>query len=97
MMFAMLPVTTFATESVNTNSSTVQWAGAMNFNDANNQVTSIQSMTASNMTEMKWAYPLNDTVIAGGAYYAGTSIIVDDYLYSTGGGYSTRNGMKTNE
>ena len=58
----------------------------MNFNDANNQVTSIQSMTASNMTEMKWAYPLNDTIIAGGAYYAGMSIIVGDYLYATGGG-----------
>lgn len=97
MIFAMLPVTTFATESVNTNSSTVQWAGAMNFNDANNQVTSIQSMTASNMTEMKWAYPLNDTVIAGGAYYAGTSIIVDDYLYATGGGKLHKVNINTGE
>ena len=62
------------------------WLGAMNFNCANNQVTDTLSMTSANMSEVKWAYALNDSVINGGAYYAGTPVIADGYLYATGGG-----------
>ena len=84
MVVGLLPVGTLAAES-----SDVAWAGAMNFNDANNQVVSTTSMTAPNLTEMKWAYPLNTTVINGGstgAYYAGSQVIVGNDLYATGGG-----------
>ena len=67
-------------------SDNISWKGAMNYNDSNNYVTSIASIPAPNRAEMKWAYPLNDDVIAGGAYYAGQSVIVNGYLYATGGG-----------
>lgn len=83
MLLGIAPLSVFAQSE---NSNTAAWTGAMNFNDANNYVTTVKSMTASNMTEMKWAYPLNDTVISGGAYYAGQSVIIDGYLYATGGG-----------
>ncbi len=63
MMFTMLPVTSFAENQTHQ----VLWAGAMNFNQSNNYVTNASSMTATNMTGMKWAYPLNDSVIDGGA------------------------------
>lgn len=79
MVLGMFPVSALAANH------TVQWAGSMNFNEANNQVTSIGSVTAANRTERKWQYPLNDTVIHGGAYYAGTQVIVGDYLYASGG------------
>ena len=56
------------------------------YNDTNNRITSVTSLTAANMTEMKWAYPLNAYIMAGGAYYAGQSVIADGWLYATGGG-----------
>ena len=58
-------------------SDNISWKGAMNYNDSNNYVTSIASIPAPNRAEMKWAYPLNDDVIAGGAYSAGQSVIVN--------------------
>lgn len=64
----------------------ISWNGAMNYNDENNYVTDVQGLVAPNRTELKWAYPLNTSAIAGGAYYAGQSVIVDGYLYATGGG-----------
>lgn len=82
MLFTSIPFSVLAADE----ESRAFWAGAMNFNNANNYVTTVKSMTASNMTQMKWAYPLNATEISGGAYYAGQSVIVDGYLYATGGG-----------
>ena len=79
MVLGMFPMSAMAANS------SVQWAGSMNFNESNNQVTSTSSVTAANRTELKWQYPLNDTVIHGGAYYAGTQVIVGDHLYATGG------------
>ena len=79
MLLGMVPVTAFGAEE------TVSWAGAMNFNEANNQVTSIELMNDAKWTELKWQYPLNPSVEHGGAYYAGSQVIVDDYLYVTGG------------
>lgn len=77
--------------------STVQWAGAMNFNDANNHVTNIASVTSVNDTELKWAYALNTTTDVWGAYYAGQTVIVGDYLYATGGGKLHKVDIKTGE
>ena len=79
MVLGMFPMSAMAANS------SVQWAGSMNFNESNNQVTSTSSVTAANRTELKWQYPLNNTVIHGGAYYAGTQVIVGDHLYATGG------------
>ncbi|MBQ6685904.1 MAG: hypothetical protein IJM99_07355, partial [Firmicutes bacterium] len=79
MLLGMMPVTTFGAEE------TISWAGAMNFNNANNQVTSVEMMKDAKWTELKWQYPLNSSVEHGGAYYAGSQVIVDDYLYATGG------------
>lgn len=83
MLFSLLPVSAMAAEA------DVVWAGAMNFNDANNQVTDTASVTSPRDTELKWAYPLNTTAPSSGnspAYYAGQTVIVDGYLYATGGG-----------
>ncbi len=81
MLLSAFPAVSFATEQT-----FAEWAGAMNLNGENNYVTAVKSVEAPNMTEMKWAYPLNDKVIAGGAYYAGQSVIADSFLYATGGG-----------
>lgn len=61
----------------------VQWRGAMNHSNGN-AVTDVK--ITKDTTEEKWAYPLNRTVGSWGAYYAGQTVIVDDYLYATGGG-----------
>ncbi len=82
MIFTVAQSAVFADDIGNN----VSWNGAMNFNDENNYVTSVTGPSAPNMTELKWAYPLNTSVISGGAYYAGQSVIVDGYLYATGGG-----------
>ena len=88
MLFTIMPASILA-QSENAqqaNSGTCEWAGAMNFNNANNYVTTVKSMAAPNMTEMKWSYALNAEVDSYGAYYAGQSVIADGYLYATGGG-----------
>ena len=73
LIFTAIPIGAFAAQN-------------SDYNDTNNRITSVASLTAPNMTEMKWAYPLNASVMAGGAYYAGQSVIADGYLYATGGG-----------
>lgn len=62
----------------------VQWAGAMNNFKDGNQVT--DTKVVKNNPEEKWSYELNRTKGSWGSYYAGQSVIVDDYLYATGGG-----------
>lgn len=62
-----------------------EWSGAMNSFKNGNQVTDTK-ITKDN-TEEKWSYALNRTQGSWGAYYAGQTVIVDDYLYATGGGY----------
>jgi len=82
MIFTMLPVSVLCASE----STEAVWKGAMNYNDSNNYVTSVSSIPSYNRAEIKWAYPLNTSVMDGGAYYAGQCIIVDNYLYATGGG-----------
>ena len=93
MIFTVAPSAVFAVSS----ESSVSWNGAMNFNNENNYVTSIPGPSAPNRTELKWAYPLNTSVISGGAYYAGQSVIVDGYLYATGGGKLHKVDIETGE
>lgn len=62
----------------------VEWAGAMNNFKDGNQVT--DTKVVKNNPEEKWSYELNRTKGSWGSYYAGQSVIVDDYLYATGGG-----------
>ena len=91
MIFTMVSLPALAL----TENATVSWKGAMNYNDANNYVTLTASMPAYNRAEMKWAYPLNTSVISGGAYYAGQSVIANGYLYATGGGKLHKVDIKT--
>ena len=89
IMFALLATSVWAVDAATTEENTVDiiWRGAMNYNNANNQVTDTPSLSAANWTKMNWAYPLNiSKADSGGAYYAGTPVIVGDYLYATGGG-----------
>ena len=88
IMFALLATSVWAVDAATTEENTVDiiWRGAMNYNNANNQVTDAASMTGPADTELKWAYPLNTTLMEGNAYYAGNSVILDGYLYATGGG-----------
>ena len=95
MMFALLATSAWAADDAAADN--IIWRGAMNYNDANNQVTNAASMTGPADTELKWAYPLNTTVMEGGAYYAGTQVIVGDYLYATGGGKLHKINVKTGE
>lgn len=62
----------------------VEWAGAMNNFKDGNQVT--DTKVVKNNPEEKWSYELNRTKGSWGSYYAGQSVIVDDYLYATGAG-----------
>lgn len=62
----------------------VEWAGAMNNFKDGNQVT--DTKVVKNNPEEKWSYELNRTKGSWDSYYAGQSVIVDDYLYATGGG-----------
>ena len=62
----------------------VEWAGAMNNFKDGNQVT--DTTVVKNNPEEKWSYELNRTKGSWGSYYAGQSVIVDDYLYATGAG-----------
>lgn len=62
----------------------IEWAGAMNNFKDGNQVT--DTKVVKNNPEEKWSYELNRTKGSWGSYYAGQSVIVDDYLYATGGG-----------
>ena len=48
MVLGMFPMSAMAANS------SVQWAGSMNFNESNNQVTSTSSVTAAKRTELKW-------------------------------------------
>lgn len=61
-----------------------EWAGSMNFSDSNNQVTDRE--IAFRNPVQKWQYALNRTSGSWGSFYAGQSVIIDDYLYATGGG-----------
>lgn len=82
MIFSIIPFSVLAISE----STEVSWKGAMNYNAANNYLTSTPSIPSPNRAEMKWAYPLNISAMEGGAYYAGQSVITDGYLYATGGG-----------
>ena len=93
MIFTVAQPAVFAESS----KSHVSWSGAMNFNNENNYVTSVRGPSAPNVTELKWAYPLNTSVISGGAYYAGQNVIVDGYLYATGGGKLHKVDIETGE
>ena len=93
MIFTVAQPTVFAESS----KSHASWSGAMNFNNENNYVTSVRGPSAPNVTELKWAYPLNTSVISGGAYYAGQNVIVDGYLYATGGGKLHKVDIETGE
>ncbi len=93
LMITTIPVSVFAGPE----DSNITWAGAMNYNSANNYITTISSLSAPNRTEMKWAYPLNISAMSGGAYYAGQSVIADGYLYATGGGKLHKIDVKTGE
>lgn len=62
----------------------VEWAGAMNNFKDGNQVT--DTKVVKNNPEEKWSYELNRTKGSWDSYYAGQSVIVDDYLYATGAG-----------
>ncbi len=93
MIFTVAPSAVFAVSS----EADVSWNGAMNFNNENNYVTSVTGLSAPNRTELKWAYPLNTSVISGGAYYAGQSVIVDGSLYATGGGKLHKVDIETGE
>ncbi len=84
MVFAAMPVSAWA--AAEDEAANVIWRGAMNFNDANNQVTLTKSLPAANWTKMNWAYPLNVTDQYFEVYYAGQPVIVDDCLYATGAG-----------
>ena len=72
-------------EPIEPDTRNVEWAGAMNNFKDGNQVTDTKITTKEN-TEEKWSYALNRTQGSWGAYYAGQTVIVDDYLYATGGG-----------
>ena len=93
MIFTMMPGFAMADTEPN-----VEWAGYANYNDANNQVTNIALPDSSVYTAEKWAYQLG-TIDYYGSYYAGQTVIVDDYLYATGGGklhkINTANGAGT--
>ena len=93
MIFTVAQPSVFAESS----ESHISWNGAMNFNNENNYVTSVRGPSAPNVTELKWAYPLNTSVISGGAYYAGQNVIVDGYLYATGGGKLHKVDIETGE
>ena len=51
----------------------------------NEQIRILEEYKEQEFTE-KWSYELNRTKGSWGSYYAGQSVIVDDYLYATGGG-----------
>jgi hypothetical protein len=70
------------------------WPGSGNL-PGNNQVTDAPTPTQSSEIGEKWTYPLNDTVDSWGAYYAGQSVIADDALFATGGGYLHRVDLET--
>lgn len=93
MILTAIPTAVFATSS----EADAAWNGAMNFNDENNYVTEFAAPTKPNMTELKWAYPLNTTSVSGGAYYAGQSVIADGFLYATGGGKLHKIDIETGE
>ncbi|MBQ7087521.1 MAG: S-layer homology domain-containing protein [Clostridia bacterium] len=79
MIAGMMPLNAFAQDA------DAVWAGVMNFNDANNRVTDKSVVTKANMTELKWQYPLNTTVENYSVYYAGSQVIIGEYLYAAGG------------
>lgn len=87
LMLLMLSTSIFQPSFAQTSATdNVQWAGSANFNAYNNQVTDIDIPSTASQTTEKWAYALNTTSASWGAYYAGQTVIVGDYLYATGGG-----------
>ena len=73
----------------------VQWKGAMNNFKDGNAVTDIP--VVKNGVEKKWSYALNRGVDSWGYYYAGQTVIVDNYLYATGGGKLHKVDIETGE
>ena len=73
----------------------IQWNGAMNSFKNGNQVTN--TPVVKNEPEEKWSYALNREVGSWGYYYAGQTVIVDNYLYATGGGKLHRVDIETGE
>lgn len=73
----------------------VQWKGAMNNFKDGNAVTDIP--VVKNGVEKKWSYALNRGVDSWGYYYAGQTVIVDNYLYATGGGNLHKVDIETGE
>lgn len=72
-----------------------QWKGAMNNFKDGNAVTDIPIV--KNEPEEKWSYALNREVGSWDYYYAGQTVIVDDYLYGTGGGKLHKVDIETGE
>ena len=64
---------------------TIEWAGAMNYNAANNAVINAQLPVSSSETEMKWATMVGHENF--GAYYAGNPAIAGGFVYVSGDGY----------
>ena len=62
----------------------IEWAGSMNYNDANNPVVEVQLPKSASETEMKWATMVGHENF--GAYYAGNSAIAGGFVYVTGCG-----------
>ncbi|NCC68465.1 MAG: hypothetical protein EOM14_09805, partial [Clostridia bacterium] len=82
LIVTLLPAGAFASDP-----GSVEWAGAMNMNAENNQVTEASVPLSPETTALKWQYALNTVSDCWGAYYAGQTVIADDYLYATGGGH----------
>lgn len=62
----------------------IEWAGSMNYNDANNPVVEVQLPKSASETELKWATMVGHENF--GAYYAGNSAIAGGFVYVTGCG-----------
>lgn len=73
--------------------SKIEWNGAMNMNIHNNQIT--DTPITLNNPEQKWSYSLNRNSGSWGYYYAGQSVIINDFLYATGGGLLHKINTKT--
>jgi hypothetical protein len=72
-----------------------EWSGAMNYSPVGNTVTDRNIVL--NNPEEKWSYALNTTKGSWGTYYAGQTVIVDNYIYATGAGKLHKINTKTGE